>query len=596
MVGSSFCLGVFGTDGPERARNAGKGTGMMPSHCESYGPHGLFGAGTLARVLGDLSVYLGTLLLLLGCSSGSGTGDDKGTTSTNVARLLDAEDCLAGTVNGKVGICHATGSTTNSYVHVRVSTKGCISGHTQHPGDFVSDDPSCRLCTPTTCAAQGKNCGTVSDGCGGSLNCGDTCDNHETCQSGVCSVAVCDSGYADCDGVTGNGCETNVATDVNNCGGCKVVCSEVTGGTVCRNGACAAGFCGLSATGSMTIARVNHSATVLTSGKVLIAGGSCGSYCAPIASAELYDAAAGTFSPTTGAMMNARAAATATLLSTGKVLVAGGVADGYSGTMLASTELYDPVTDTFVPTDAMTIARVYHSATLLPSGKVLVAGGGNVGFPIVASAELYDPETGSFSSTAPMSSARLAHTGTLLPSGKVLVAGGTADNVVTLASAELYDPATGGFAPTGAMTLARSYQTATLLPSGNVLIAGGTCGAGCVLESVELYDPQTGTFSPSGNMPKATYAHTATLLLSGKVLVVGGNNLTSEVELYDPRSGMWSSTPFTPPVAQYLPGTTSLLSSGKVLIAGGAYYDGLYHSIASAELYDPGAGCGVDGN
>jgi WD40 repeat protein len=124
---------------------------------------------------------------------------------------------------------------------------------------------------------------------------------------------------------------------------------------------------------------------------------------------------------------------------------------------------------------------------LLPSGKVLVTGGGS-GSGVIASAELYDPGTGAFRSTGSMSSVRYDHTATLLASGKVLIAGGDADNHGRIwASAELYDPGTGSFKPTGSMSSVRFLHTATLLGSGKVLISGGQQVAGDNWASAELY-------------------------------------------------------------------------------------------------------------
>ena len=75
--------------------------------------------------------------------------------------------------------------------------------------------------------------------------------------------------------------------------------------------------------------------------------------------------------------------------------------------------------------------------------------------------------------TGSLNTARYSQTATLLPDGKVLVAGGDADFYVALASAELYDPATGNWTVTGSLNTARSYHTATLLHDGRVLVAGG---------------------------------------------------------------------------------------------------------------------------
>ncbi len=229
---------------------------------------------------------------------------------------------------------------------------------------------------------------------------------------------------------------------------------------------------GFSETGSMATAREFHTATLLSDGRVLIAGGQnltadmCG---APIlASAELYDPATGTFSPT-GPMASARESHTETLLTDGRVLIAGGVKGGLWTDLLASAELYDPSIGTFKPTGSMTTARELHTATLLSDGRVLIAGGWS-GASYLASAELYDPATGTFSPTGSMTTARFDHTATLLSDGRVLLAGGQHG---LFASVELYDPATGTFSAAGSMTTAREYNSATLLSDGRVLIAGG---------------------------------------------------------------------------------------------------------------------------
>jgi hypothetical protein len=133
----------------------------------------------------------------------------------------------------------------------------------------------------------------------------------------------------------------------------------------------------------------------------------------------------------------------------------------------AASELLDR---SWVPTGSMGTGRALHTATLLSSGKVLVAGGDNLGY--LSSAELYDPSSGTWTATGSMSAARYSCTATLLPSGKVLVVGGSSDGIHILSSAELYDPATGMWTATGSMNLARAYHTATLLPSGKVLERG----------------------------------------------------------------------------------------------------------------------------
>ena len=141
----------------------------------------------------------------------------------------------------------------------------------------------------------------------------------------------------------------------------------------------------------------------------------------------------------------------------------------------------------------MTTARYMHTATLLPNGKVLIAGGRSSGGQAVSSAELYDPAAGTFSITGPMSAARAYHTATLLPNGKVLIIGGfTSDSAVVLSSAELYDPVTGTFTDTAEMSVTRNAHVAVLLRNGKVLVAGGGLdNVTATLSSAELYDPST---------------------------------------------------------------------------------------------------------
>jgi hypothetical protein len=323
-----------------------------------------------------------------------------------------------------------------------------------------------------------------------------------------------------------------------------------------------------SSTGGMAIPRRSHTATLLPSGKVLVAGGEADS--APLGSVELYDPAAGTWS-SAGGMAIPRRFHTATLLPSGRVLVVGG--RSANSASLSSAELYDPAAGTWFPTGSMTTPRSFHTATLLPSGKVLVTGGGDrVG-------ELYDPATGTWSLTGSMAAPRSFHTATLLPSGKVLVAGGLSEDFEMLGTAELYDPAVGTWSPTGSMSSGRYEHTATLLPSGKVLIAGGNAGTGSTTISAELYDPAAGTWLLTGSMNAPRTGHTATLLRSGKVLVTGGTDpdFVSTTELYDPATGQWFLLGNM--ASARAAHTATLLSSGAVLVAGG--------NDSSAELYTP---------
>ena len=294
-----------------------------------------------------------------------------------------------------------------------------------------------------------------------------------------------------------------------------------------------------SPTGPMTLGREYATATLLNDGRVLIVGGDGD----PIDTADLYDPTTGKFTPT-GSPIVARRFHTATLLKDGRVLIVGG---GETNT----AELYDPATGKFSRTGSMAGIRYFHAATLLADGRVLVLGGRTVGTSPdgppeedVASAEVYDPASGKFSPTATMSRPREGHTATLLPDGRVLVAGGSTlqqvgtTNRDTPGSAELYAPTTGTFSPTGSMISGRANHTATLLTNGRVLIAGGlTSDSSQSISSVELYEPATGTFSQIGQLLKKAGAVYATLLAAGRVLLLGSETWASgppSAELYEP--------------------------------------------------------------
>ena len=181
-------------------------------------------------------------------------------------------------------------------------------------------------------------------------------------------------------------------------------------------------------------------------------------------------------------------------------------------------------------TGSMTQARTANTATLLPNGKVLVAGGYSVPggccsvTAAVATAELYDPGTGTWTRTGSMTIARENHTASLLANGKVLVTGGNSQsNGAPLTSAELYDPSTGAWTRTGSMSVGRYFFTATRLMNGAVLVAGGCNQATCngVTASAEVYLPTTGTWTRTGNLALARDYQAAVLLPSGQALLTG---------------------------------------------------------------------------
>ena len=203
-----------------------------------------------------------------------------------------------------------------------------------------------------------------------------------------------------------------------------------------------------------------------------------------------------------------------------------------SGAALACGEIMPAQTvGTFSATGQMTMPRQGHTATLLLDGRVLITGG----LPIAASpwiptntAELYDPTTGSFTATGTMATARRWHTATRLPDGRVLIAGGENSQArSSVGSAEIYDPATGMFTATGDMSIDRATHAAALLNTGKVLVTGGAIDGNA---SAELYDPASSVFMVTGNLAYPRTGHTAVLLANGKVLIAAGLARNGEIE------------------------------------------------------------------
>lgn len=318
----------------------------------------------------------------------------------------------------------------------------------------------------------------------------------------------------------------------------------------------------------------------------------------------------------------ASAGPTATLLGDNTVLVAGGT-NGFDAfaNRIASSALFFPNGNGWLPLPPMATARSYHGASIMPNGKVLVAGGYASVPPLVAdlggelsspcgpgegiarsgtasgAAEIFDETMLAWTPASPMNSARAEFSLVRMFNGMVLAAGGSGDS-----SAEFYNPAADTWTYTSSMQNFHLGAATTLLPDGRVFVGGGNIGSllfglGSCGTSAEVYDPNSDTWTGTGGMSKNRYHATASVVRladnSWRVLVVGGAdgndpNLPSlaTAELWDP-----TTNNFTPVASMATPRqfqSASVLPNGEVLVAGGINQPtGLPPDQASAEIYDP---------
>jgi hypothetical protein len=286
------------------------------------------------------------------------------------------------------------------------------------------------------------------------------------------------------------------------------------------------------ATGSLTHARYLHTATLLNNGKVLIVGGFSSGDVRD--DSELYDPATGLFTPT-GSLITARVWHTANVITTGanagNVIVIGGQSG--SGGTLASAEIYNVAAGTFSePGINLTHARYGHTATVLNNGEILVVGGFSSGNTRSVS-ELFNPQLLTFSDSGSTLVPTAFHTATLLLNGNVLISGGnqgTGSNYITMG--QIYNPTTGAFTATGNFVSPRQSPATAMLNDGTVLMAGGYKSG--YLATAEVYNPSTNAWTATGSMANAReqeYLVAAPVLGNvDNVLVAGGRNTTGDLQ------------------------------------------------------------------
>ncbi len=280
----------------------------------------------------------------------------------------------------------------------------------------------------------------------------------------------------------------------------------------------------------------------------------------------------------------------------GRVLVAGGVFG--ASQVLASAEIYDPLTGTWTLTAPMHLPREHLTLTRMGNGMLLATGGNNTptGAPL-ASAEVYVPAIGKWRWVRPMATGRYFHAATLLDNGMVMVSGGCDQSscATVTDSVEIFDPTTTSWHDGGTLAFARDYHTSTLLSDGRVLVTGGYGYSGALAEA-EVWDPATNSWSTAGSMAVVRSTHAAVALPGGRVLVMGGSgngSFLSSCELYDPRAGPSGSWLLTAPMAykrQYV--TAAALADGRVLVSGGWANTAphVQEHIPFCEIYDARTG------
>ena len=289
-------------------------------------------------------------------------------------------------------------------------------------------------------------------------------------------------------------------------------------------------------------------------------------------------ATTGTSAPV-GDMGEQRAWFPTVLLDDGRVLVAGGKSPKWAAGAADTAEIYNPNSNVWEWTEAMTDARFQNALAKLSDGRVMVAGGRGIDNKAVNTAEIWDPKTGIWTPTLPMNDAHETMPMITLGDGRVMIIGGANDTYAPLTTVEVYDPATNGWVEIDPMSEKRIWHTATLLSDGRVLVTGGGKPDGPWIKTAEIFDPATELWGSAGEMSLSRAQHTATLLKDGRVLVVGGRGKRMTAEIYDPSNNTWGSkSDLNIPRAEHI---AELLPDGRVIVAGGT------GSRDNFEIYDP---------
>lgn len=338
-------------------------------------------------------------------------------------------------------------------------------------------------------------------------------------------------------------------------------------------------------TGSLNINRSGHGIALLDNGEVLVTGGYNGSY---LKSSEIYNPISETWR-LVGDLNDARILflpPNLVRLESGNVLVSTGETNGVNG--LFSTEIYNANTESWGKVANVNIKRFRAVLAPLPDGKVLLASGSQSGGSrFVKAAELYNPDTNVWTFTSDMHKGRDSEERfAVLHDGKVLIAGGESAVGVIEDTAEVYDPSSETWT-LSTMPYKMLGGTMVTLEDGRVLLAGGKNGVEAV-STTAIYEPSTNSWEIAAPLNTPRELHTAFLLDDGKVIVFGGRNKNNPAlkssEIYDPDTNTWVSGPDFPLSSMF--NVSVRLSNGDYLVTGG--FNGINQQFSDSFLFTNG--------